>query len=233
MRPALARPGIQMSGFLNSLRLENRGLNLSVSQLDQMILELDIGEKSSAGIRVSETSGSRQSTVYSCINILGRDMSHPKLSMFERLPNNDQRVVRPREHALAAWLNSPNAAMTPMQHRQVGWSHILSRGNAYYQVSRQRGQIRTWPLTKGRMEVGVNAAGEKAYRYHKQGAGEPIELRNSQVLHFFGISFDGISGISPIRWNMETIGQAIAVTETGARTKPLSRGMRTTAGKVG
>ncbi len=189
--------------------------NISISQLDQMILDLDIGERSSSGVTVSETSGSKQPTVYSCINILSRDMSHLKLGMFERLEGDDQREVETGEHALAAWLKTPNAAMTPMQHRQVAWSHVLSRGNAYLQVDRQRGRIRTWPLVPARMEVGVNGAGEKIYRYTKDD-GTKRDLRNSQVLHLFGLSFDGISGVSPIRWNMETIGQAIAVKQYGA-----------------
>ena len=65
------------------------------------------------------------------------------------------------------------------------------------------------------MEVGANGAGEKIYRYTK-GDGTKRPLRSSQVLHLFGLSFNGIQGVSPIRWNMETIGQAIAVKKYGA-----------------
>jgi HK97 family phage portal protein len=61
----------------------------------------------------------------------------------------------------------------------------------------------------------VNRLGRKFYR-HTRPDGSTEDFRDDQILHRFGLSFDGFQGISPIRHCMEAVGKAIALGEYGA-----------------
>lgn len=177
-----------------------------------MLDDFDFGEESSAGVQVSERSGMRQATVYTCINILSRDMSALPLKMYERTANGGRAEVT--QHPLARWLKTPNPSMTPAQFRQRGWVSALTSGNDCSQVIRNpAGEIRTFPLDYSRLTP-VVSRGVKRFVYDV-GGGKQKVFRPDEVLHNFGLSFDGYVGVSPIRQCMETIGHAIAVGEYG------------------
>lgn len=191
-----------------------RGPNLPLSELDRMMDEaLDWGPETTSGVHVTERSGFRQATVYSCINILSRDMSSLPLKLYERTTGGGNKEVK--DHPLAKWLRRPNPWQTSLQWRQRGWYSTLASGNQYDLVrSNGLGLIETTPLDSSRVEV-VFEGGQKRYRYLKADGSKTL-YRTDQIFHNFGISFNGFEGISPIRHCMETVGRAIAVGEYGA-----------------
>jgi HK97 family phage portal protein len=182
--------------------------------LNEWLSGLDIGPETQAGVRVTEASGTRQATVYACINILSRDMSALPLKMYERKANGGR--VEVEGHPVSHWLKSPNPAQTPMQWRMRGWYSTLATGNQFDEVIRSGdGEIRTIPLDPARVCVRVSADLTKRYEYQRLD-GKSVVLRSEQVFHNYGLSTDGFVGISPIRHLMETIGWAIAVEQYGA-----------------
>lgn len=189
--------------------------NISIADLDRMMMSLDLGEKSTAGVRVSEHTGTRQDTVFACINILSRDMAALPLKLYERRPNGGRGEVT--THPVSEWLKYPNPAQTPMQFRQLGWATLLANGNLYAQVLRSAtGSIQMRPFSPHRItKVYVTPDYRKRFEYQKEDGTTGV-FTEDKLFHCYGLSFGGWTGVSPIRWCMETIGRAIAVGEYGA-----------------
>lgn len=192
-----------------------RGANLPLQEWEGFLTTLDIGPESSSGVRVTEATATRQATVFACINILARDMSALPLKMYERRADGGRAEVK--DHPLAQWLRRPNALQTPMAWRMRGWYSTLATGNQYDQIIRNRaGEIQTVPIDSKFIEkvvVDDNLAKRYVLRLEN---GETRVLAADRVLHTYGLSVDGgVTGVSPIRMCMETIGRAIAVNEYG------------------
>lgn len=185
--------------------------NISLDQLDQLIELGELGERSSSGVRVSERTGTRLSAVFGCIDVIGRDISSLPLKLYERTADGGRAEVT--AHPVAAWLKDPNPVQTPLQFRQRSWAATLASGNSYSQIISNplTGEFETWPLNPHRIEkVFLGPDNRKRYLYCKPD-GQKRTFEPDDVLHNYGLSFDGWQGVSPIRWCMETIGRAIAI----------------------
>jgi HK97 family phage portal protein len=97
-------------------------------------------------------------------------------------------------------------------------AHLVLRGNAYNQILTDRkGQItELLPMHPDRVKIEQLAAG--AYRYQflqSDGAWKP--LTRGEVWHLRGMSFDGITGLSPIELARDAVGMGLSAQEYGAR----------------
>lgn len=175
------------------------------------------GEASVTGVRMTPEQSLRQAAVYSCVRIISEDVASLPLITYRRLAQGKDRAV---DHPLFVLLHdSPNPHMTAMQCRETMQGHLLLRGNAYAQIERDEvGRIvGLWPLHPDRMDTPVlSQAGTLLYSYRRAN-GEPVALTQSDVLHLRGLSPDGIMGYSPIALHRETLGNAQAMLEYGAR----------------
>lgn len=198
-----ARRAFQFSGA---------GPNISVGDLDRIIELSQIGEESASGIHVSETSGQRQATVFSCINIISGDAASLGVSLLERLPGGGSREVT--DHAVARFLRRPNPAMSWKAFRVAGWQQYLSWGNEYSEIVYNGSDIEAWPLNPENVTVRVRA-GAKTYEVQRRNGSKAV-FGSDDIFHNFGYTFNGYWGVSPIRWCMETIGHALAVEQYGS-----------------
>jgi HK97 family phage portal protein len=189
--------------------------NITLDQLDRLIELGDLGEKSQAGVRVSESTGARQATVYSCINIISRDIAALPLKLYERQADGGRAEVN--SHPVAVWMKDPNSALTAVQYRQRSWAATLTCGNEYSQIAySSSGQFETWPLSPARIvKVWLGPDNRKRYNYRGNDGSVKV-LTSDEVFHNYGLSFDGYTGVSPIKWCMETIGHMIAIEQYAA-----------------
>jgi HK97 family phage portal protein len=189
--------------------------NISMAELDRLIEIGDLGERSSAGVRVSERAGTRLDTCYACINILSRDMSALPLRLLEKMANGGRAEVE--SHPVSEWAKNPNPVQTPMEFRQLGWASVLANGNQYAQVFRSdEGLIETWPVSPHRItKVFLGPDRRKRFEYRKND-GTAGTFTADELFHSYGLSFGGWTGVSPIRWCMETFGRAIALGDFAA-----------------
>ena len=193
-----------------------RGANLPMEEWSRMLKLAEMGEESASGVQVSEATATRHATIFACINILARDMSSLPRHLYERQANGGRKIVT--GHPLSQWLKQPNELQTPMQWSMRGWYSVLGSGNQYDQIIRNGvNEIQTVPIDSSRIErVLVSPNLSKSYVLDN-GDGTKTTLRNDQVLHNFGLSTDGgVTGVSPIRMCMETVGRALALGEYSA-----------------
>ena len=193
-----------------------RNANLPMQDWNQLLAMAEMGQESAAGVRVTEETATRHATVFACINILARDMSALPRHLYERQADGGRKIVE--GHPVSAWLRQPNRLHTPMQWSMRGWYSILGSGNQYEQIIRNgRGEFQTVPIDPTRVErVRVNSDLSKSYELNNPDGTKTV-LPEDKVFHNFGLSTDGgITGVSPIRMCMETVGRALALGEYSA-----------------
>jgi len=174
-------------------------------------------------VNVNERTAMQTAAVYACIRVLSEAIASLPLQLYKY---NGKGAVVADDHPLYDVLHSvPNAEMTSFVFRETLMSHLLLYGNAYAQIIRDStGQIKElYPLLPDKMDVSRNEAGEIYYTYwrekdeaNSEDKGSGVTLRYDEVLHIPGLSFDGLTGYSPIALAKNVIGMAIATEDYGA-----------------
>ena len=174
---------------------------------------------STSGVKVSVDRALHHSTIYSCVNILSESLASLPLSVYEKTTKGEKNYNKKAlKHPLYNLLHDePNDDMTSFTWIQVVMIHLLLRGNHYSQIIRNNAGHITgiYPLDPEKMKVVRLESGRIGYIYRHDSYGE-VALENMEVLHFIGMTLDGIIGISPIEYNRNTIGSSIAMEEFGA-----------------
>ncbi|MCL1878005.1 MAG: phage portal protein [Defluviitaleaceae bacterium] len=177
-----------------------------------------------AGKVVNEYTAMQTTAVYACVRLLAESLAGLPLHIYEY--ENDGKQKRVTDHPLPYLLqNEPNPEMSGFIWRETLMGHLLIFGNAFSQIVRNgRGRILgLYPLLPNKMKVGRAPNGEIIYTYQRDSEEsrlntkqENIVLRQHEVLHIPGLSFDGLIGYSPIAVAKNAIGMALATEEYGA-----------------
>ena len=99
--------------------------------------------------------------------------------------------------------------------------HLLTHGNSYWKIdSNTRGKVTALqPLLPERVRPEIDkSSGQIVYKMRQTDeAGQPKTLKDEDILHFKGLSRDGIHGLSPIQTLREDLGLALAANRYGSR----------------
>ena len=174
---------------------------------------------STSGVNVTVDKALEHSTVYSCVNILSESMASLPFSVYEKTSKKQKNYTKKAtNHPLHELLHDePNDDMTSFSWMQVVMMHLTLRGNHYSQIIRNNAGnvVGIYPLDPEKMQIIRLESGKIAYLYRHDTLGEQ-GLDASEILHFIGMTLDGIVGLSPISYNRNTIGASIAMEEFGA-----------------
>ena len=177
------------------------------------------GGLSSSGVHVTAERSLQHTSVYSCVNILSETLSTLPLFLYKEETKNKKNIKqKAKTHPLyMLLLDEPNEDMTSVAYFQLVMLELTLRGNHYSQIIRNNaGKVTAiYPLKNERMQIVRLESGKLAYIYRHTTLGE-VPLEASEVLHFKGMTLDGIVGISPITYNRHTIGASIAMEEFGS-----------------
>jgi len=173
--------------------------------------------RSDSGINVSEKQAMRLATVYGCIKVIGEDLSSVGLSIYQSLPNNSTRKAP--DHRLWGMLHDePSPYMSAMIFREALIACNLIYGNAYVYINRDKAtrpvNLLLLPPDKTQPSM-VDGALYFVTTATKEGT--PRLLLAKDVIHVPALSFDGITGISPIRNCMQAVGLGIAAEKFGCQ----------------
>jgi HK97 family phage portal protein len=156
--------------------------------------------------------------VYACVRLIANTVASLPLPVYRRLPNGGKE--RDARHPAYTLLHDrPNPEMTSFELRQALTGHLCLWGNAYANLERDgNGRVTAiWPLRPDRMTVERSErTGQLIYRYTLPG-GEQRILLAEEMMHWRGLSSDGVVGYSPIALAREAVGLGLAAEEYGAR----------------
>lgn len=202
-----------MGIFTGLLRPERR---YSLADLDS---EMDraVGSAASAtGMYVDAGTAMTSAVVYACVNVLAQSIASLPLLVYRRLPNGGKE--RAPEHRLYPILHDlSNPEMTAYELRAALVGHVCLWGNAYCEIERSDAGINAlWPLRPDRMTPTRDAGNNLVYDYRlPDGMTKRFQFR--QIMHWRGLSSNGIIGYSPIQQAAESVGLDLATRQFGGR----------------
>lgn len=209
--PAQAAPRIEPRAAVQSA---GPGVLITTSQQLEEFLR-DGGPMSRSGEVVTPQTAMQVAAVYACVRIICGAVATLPLDIKRRVDD------RTREDADDTQLwqlirRRPNGWQKPAQFRRMLQAHVLLRGNSYCLKVRSRGQIISLiPLHPERVRVRQLDNMALEFDYSRKNGGTET-FRQAEIWHQFGLSLDGITGVTPITYARETIGMALAQEEQGA-----------------
>lgn len=169
------------------------------------------GMQTGAGVPVDPQSAMALSAVYCAINAISTDIASLPLEVY-RKRRNGARVAQEGHPVAKLFRESPDGETTPIRWRQAILAHALGWGNGYGEITFRKGEpTGLYILDPRRTEP--QRRSQDGYLYYRSGGDTFPTYR---VLHFAGLSFDGLRGYSPIQMARESIGLSLAAERFGA-----------------
>jgi HK97 family phage portal protein len=111
----------------------------------------------------------------------------------------------------------PNAWQKPHQFKRMMTAHVLLRGNAYALKSRNaRGEVQALiPLHPDRVQTVQNKDMTVQHIYTRPD-GQLVRFAADEVFHLYCLTLNGYSGVTPITYAREAIGEAMAMEAHGS-----------------
>ena len=154
-------------------------------------------------ITVNETSALRLSAVWSCVRLISNSIATLPSNFHVRDSNGDSTIVKDLDVQML--LKQPNAYMSSFVFKFTMMSCKLLHGNGYALIIRNKNYrpIELIPIHPDRVEVKVE---EGSVVYYVDN--EPFD--SADILHFKGITTDGLIGLSTIKSEAQNIGLGLA-----------------------
>jgi HK97 family phage portal protein len=196
-----------------------RGRTSSFSNPEAWV-ELSLGAvPATAGVNVSVESALRHSAVFKCVKILAETVSMLPLLLYRRLADGGQ--DRAHTHALYKRLRwMPNTEMSSYTWRVMMNVNLCTRGNAYSWVQRNgfNDVVGLWPIPAQLVQMKRDVqTQELEYWVTIPGRGSIVKIPPRNMLHIKGLTLDGLTGVSPIEYERESIGLSMASEQYGAK----------------
>jgi HK97 family phage portal protein len=168
-----------------------------------------------AGVTVTIDRAMQLSAVSACVRLLSESIASLPLNVYRRLDGGRrERVTTLPECRLLH--DEPNGLMTSFVWRETSSAHLLLWGNAYSVILRADGATPSalLPIMPQYVHVMKQPNGELAY--HVNGHGLNRIINQADMLHVPGLAYDGLLGMSPIKYAAQSIGLALAAEAYGA-----------------
>ncbi|WP_288502614.1 phage portal protein [uncultured Pseudomonas sp.] len=182
---------------------------------DYVEVDMEVGGKTTAsGIKVTTKAALSISMVWSCVKILSESLSGLPLKLYD--DKDGKRAMVGGKDRAQRLLNKPNPYMTRLNFLKFVVVNMALRGNAFALIERNihGDPIGLIPLD-GRT-VSIDTDEDLLYMVTPSN-GDPFPVSPENMLHFKLFSMDGITGLSPIEHQAETMGLAKAGQRWSAR----------------
>lgn len=159
-----------------------------------------------AGEPVTEQTALTVSAYWCCVRVISETISQMPWRIYERTTKGRTHA---RQHPADRLLNrAPNADQDPATWRELMLRWVLTWGNAYCEIVRDRSfrPLALWPIEPWRVRP-IRQGG--LFYQVQQPTGEPVTLPAADVLHFRGLG-DELEGYSVIGFMARTLGLSIA-----------------------
>lgn len=177
---------------------------------------LTLDTKTASGIAVNADRAMQLSTVSACVRLIAESIASLPLDVFQRLGDGGRRRVP--DHPQHRLLHSePNGVMTSFVFREMLSAELLLRGNAYAVIVRKGGEPSELLPLPCNTSVTVRKAATIGLVYDvRMPDGTTFSVGQADMLHVPGLAFDGVTGVSPIRYAAQAIGLGLAAERFGA-----------------
>jgi len=169
---------------------------------------------SGSAISVSTDSAMSFAAVFAAIRILSESVAQLPIQLCERDANGDKTIRN--DHPLYNLIHrKPNGYMTTYIFMQKIITDLCTNGNSYVQIVRNNTAqpLELLPLQADQMSV-KQIDGKYFYQYSGGNSGQTI-FEADDLLHFKGLTTDGLIGLSPIDTCANSIGWGLSLEKYG------------------
>tara|TARA_R110000796_G_scaffold184752_1_gene301300 strand:- start:7242 stop:8462 length:1221 start_codon:yes stop_codon:yes gene_type:complete len=174
---------------------------------------------SNTGVAVNQDTSLTYSAVFACVRVLSESVASLPIDIIKDV-NGDKTVDK--DHPVYKLLaQRPNNYMTSFTWRQILMTNLVLNGNSYFNIIRDT-SARPVSLEYIPSEnVDVKLQGGEIFYEIKEGGdgfGPTVEsriIKHDDMLHFQGLSYDGIKGRSVIETHRDSFGLSIAANKYG------------------
>lgn len=169
------------------------------------------GNVSAAGVTVTPDTAMRVATVYACVRIISGAMATLPIDIKRRV--DDRTRTEASDHYVFDLVRRrPNQWQKPHQFKAMLQAHVCLRGNGYaYKVPGVGGRTQALiPMHPDRVRTRQLDDMSIVHDWTRKN-GSRVTLRQDEVFHLFGLSLDGITGVSPLTYARESVGTALAM----------------------
>jgi HK97 family phage portal protein len=172
---------------------------------------MSAGRGSSSGISVSKSSALTFTAVWSAVRLLSESISILPINVYEREKNGDKSLaINNPSYNLVH--NEPNNYMSSVTFFEKIMMDLCLSGNSFVRIVRNGGGTPEALLPLNAQDVKVKMSDGQIF-YHNNNSNNIYD--DYDILHFKGVSQDGILGLSPITQNANAIGWGMALEEYG------------------
>ena len=173
------------------------------------------GVRTQAGVDVSEESAMRFVTVYACVAKRAKSVAALPVTVVEKVSPTER---KPIDHPLGELLSGrANKDATGMTIRETLMANLDLWGDAYCECIWSNGGTIQGLIPLMSREVKPKRDPDKNLIFeHRPPQGPPRILMPEDVWHIPGLSFNGVTGLSPIAYNREAIGLGVAASTMAA-----------------
>lgn len=213
MRLARREPTLDVASVVRPRASDNR--LTEYANLPKALQAMMQGALSQAGVAVTYDSAMAVAAVYACVRVLAESVAMLPLPLYRRAGTRREQA---RDDPLWRLMHDqPNEWQTAMQWRELLVADVALRGNHYsMKALDSRGRvIELLRLHPDRVRAQQAPDYSVSYQVDTRD-GRSVTLGRDEVLHVSGLGDDGLSGLSVIKYHRHTIGDAIALRDTGS-----------------
>lgn len=154
-------------------------------------------------LHLSGTGALKEATVYICIKILAETLGKLPLKIYQKNNDNPQKIVN--HYLYPMFKLRPNPYMSATNFWRCLETQRNLYGNAYVWIEyTSDGSITGfYPLDSKQMQIWVDDVGlisskNSVWYIYQDNTGQPHKLMPTDLLHFMGLTTNGLIGINPI-----------------------------------
>lgn len=162
--------------------------------------------------RIDEQRALKLSTVWACILIRQRTIS----SMPVHLKDNNKKIVSGSLNTIIH--EKPNDFQTASIFYGEITTHLDLYGNAFVLINQEQNQVLSLTIINPKSVKIKFRNGQKIFivKDRKDNQIQETEYSQDQIIHIIGLSLNGITGLSPIEYAANTIGDLLSLEKTYA-----------------
>lgn len=168
---------------------------------------------------VNENVALNFSGIYSAVTLIAGCLATMPIQVYRRDKDNPRNRIEVFDHPACRILGVTPDGETPSNiWRETSQAHTLLCGNSFAEIVRnQRGQaLELHNLEPHRVDCGRDIdTGKKYYQVSSRHGVD--KLRNDQVLHIPALSWNGVTGLSPVKLARDTIALGLATNRYGLK----------------
>lgn len=177
-----------------------------------------LGEQpTKSGVVVTDRAAMQQATVFACIRILSNNFASLPLNIYEKSKDGTRNIAH--DFHVQKVLHSPNEFMTPTEFKGASMISLLFTGERYAEIIRDKRKniVALVPIQADLVNMDKEALkrGKLIFKVQQE-SGTERTILGDNMWRSIGLTVDGINGLSPIKFQRETIGHAIRAGEHGA-----------------